>query len=314
MTKTPLQWALYLACIAAVAAYLLTTTEAGRQLLKERAHEISDDWLGFHPLFNSLPSTRPRTTRPPESGGKGCPSNGRPSLCPLSELPPRNRQKLSHLPEVAKRDCQHLVDGELAFNPTATMTQGEPYILQAQLSLGRDLRAAKWLNSSTLVVESTQLSCKVSVVLDSQEDGAFKIDKLPTGREDAQMVLRGSLTQWDWRVTPQDHGVLHLLLYVTPVLYTNNYIGLGLKEVHQSPRVITVDANYAYAIRSSMLEHWAVWATLSTGIIMPFLLWWLTRKTEREVPTKGSRRTVDGNVSRTRYLPPRPIGRRRGAY
>src|SRR5882724_67071 len=37
------------------------------------------------------------------------------------------------IPEIVKKDCQKLVDGQLLFEPSRTMRQGQPYLLLARL-------------------------------------------------------------------------------------------------------------------------------------------------------------------------------------
>lgn len=180
------------------------------------------------------------------------------------------------IPEVVKKDCQHLVEGELVFAPLATMRQGKPYIVSARLSRGNVTNITSGLDKGTIIIETTQVSCMVSMALDSQESRGFRIENVPEGRKDEQILLPNTFSQWDWRATPLKHGTLHLLLYVTPTIYVDG-VGQGLLQFPQSPRLITVLPDYVFEIESFAVANWAIWATLITVIFVPLFLW-LIRK------------------------------------
>ena len=104
-------------------------------------------------------------------------------------------------------------------------------------------------------------------------------------------------SQWDWRVTPNKPGLLHLLLYVAPMLYVDG-IGEQLKQFKQPPRVITVSPDYFYQSRSFLKENWAIVSGLLTAVFIPLFLWfrsetreWFTRRFKKkgvfyDLPTK----------------------------
>jgi hypothetical protein len=73
---------------------------------------------------------------------------------------------------------------------------------------------------------------------------------------------------------PRKHGTLHLLLYVTPMLYVDG-IGEQLKQFKQPPRLITVTPDYWYECTTFLNDHWAVLSTLLTAILIPLFLWFL---------------------------------------
>jgi hypothetical protein len=180
------------------------------------------------------------------------------------------------VPDVVKDDCQRLVAGKLAFAPSATMRQGKPQVVFARLTRGTDTTILGGLDGSTVVIQDAQVSCLVSMKLDSQEDAAFKIVNIPAGRPDEQILLPNKYSQWDWRVTPRKSGVLHLLLYVTPMLYVDG-VGKGLKQFPQEPRVITVSPDRVYAVWVLLVSHWAIWSILLTAIVLPSLVWGFPR-------------------------------------
>jgi len=188
----------------------------------------------------------------------------------LEPNPPIEKPVQKPIPDVIKQDCQRLVEGQLVFAPSATMRQGKPSVVSARLSRGSDTKILSGLEGNSFVIENTQVSCLVTLKLDSQEDHAFKIDNVPAGRKDEQILLPNKFTQWDWRVTPLKSGVLHLLLYVTPILYVDG-VGQGLKAFPQQPRVITVSPDRVYAVWTILVAHWAIWSVLLTAIILPSL-------------------------------------------
>lgn len=204
------------------------------------------------------------------------------------------------LPEIVKNDCEKLVDGQLLFEPSKAMRQGKPYPVFARLSRNPKVDLSEGLKGSTFVIVTERVSCKVSMSLDSEEPSAFVVDKQPAGRRDDQVLEQDSFSQWDWRVTPRKHGMLHLLLYVTPMLYVDG-IGEQLKEFKQPPRIITVSPDYWYEFTAFVGEHWAIISVLLTGVLIPLLLWsrkgimeWLRKRFKKKdvfypLPTKESR-------------------------
>jgi hypothetical protein len=190
--------------------------------------------------------------------------------------------------DVAKKDCQHLVEGQLVFAPRATMRQGQSYALSARLGRGPDTHITVGL-SGPVVIENTQVSCMVSMTLDSQEPEAFRVENIPAGRKDDQILIENSFAQWDWRVTPKKAGTLHLLLYVTPMLYVDG-VGQGLKQFPQPPRIITVSPDRVYATKQVLITYWAVWTVLLTAIIIPTFVWIVRKmKARREIKAQAKK-------------------------
>jgi hypothetical protein len=176
------------------------------------------------------------------------------------------------VPEIVKKDCQRLVDGQLLFDPSQMMRQGQPQLVFARLSRNPGVNIAEGLEGGQFVIVKESVSCKVSMRLDSEEPGGFAIEKLPSDREDEQFLEPNKFSQWDWRVTPRKHGTLHLLLYVTPLLYVEG-VGEALKEFRQPPRVITVTPDYWYESGAFLKENWVIISGLLTAIVIPLLLW-----------------------------------------
>jgi len=67
-------------------------------------------------------------------------------------------------------------------------------------------------------------------------------------------------------------GVLHLLLYVSPMLYVDG-VGSALQEIPQTSRVITVSPDYLFEIWHLISVYWPIWAVILTAIIIPLGLW-----------------------------------------
>ncbi len=175
------------------------------------------------------------------------------------------------VPEVVKRDCQNLVDGQLLFEPSEKMRQGQSYPVFARLTRNSSVKITEGLNASDFVVVNEKVSCEVSMTVGSEEQEAFLIEDQPAGK-DTQVLEPKSFTEWDWRVTPQKHGTLHLLLWVAPMLYVDG-IGQTLKIFKQPARVITVTPDYWYECTTFLNYHWAVLSTVLTAILIPLSLW-----------------------------------------
>ena len=175
-------------------------------------------------------------------------------------------------PEIVKNDCQRLVQGQLLFEPSRTMRQGKPYLVFARLTRAPGLQITEGLDRSHFVIEDAEVSCKVSMSLDAEEPGAFRIENVPADRKDEQFLEPDRYTEWDWRVTPKHHGSVHLLLYVAPMLYVDG-IGEQLKQFPQPPKVITVGADYLYQYKTLVAENWATIGGLLTAIVIPLFLW-----------------------------------------
>jgi hypothetical protein len=207
-------------------------------------------------------------------------------------LPPRegNKPPEPDVPEIVKKDCQRLVDGLLLFEPSTTMRQGQAYPVFARLTRDPGVNITEGLEASKFVIVAERVSCKVSMNLDSEEAEAFKIEKVPESRKDEQLLEPDKYSEWDWRVTPKKHGSLHLLLYVTPMLYVDG-IGEGLKEFKQPPKVITVTPDYWYAVRQFLKDNWTIISGVLSLIVIPLILWfrkeildWLRRQFGKKPP------------------------------
>jgi hypothetical protein len=191
-----------------------------------------------------------------------------------------NKPPESDVPEIVKKDCQRLVDGLLLFEPSKTMRQGQAYPVFARLTRNPGVNITEGLEGSKFVIVAERVSCKVSMNLDSDEVEAFKIENVPEGRKDEQLLEPDKYSEWDRRVTPKKHGSLHLLLYVTPMLYVDG-IGEGLKAFKQPPKVITVTTDYWYAVRQFLKENWTIISGVLSLIVIPLILWFRNEILER---------------------------------
>lgn len=180
-----------------------------------------------------------------------------------------------HVPEITKHDCERLVSGQLLFQPSRTMRQGQTYRVFARLARTPGVNIAEGLAGYDFAIVTEKVSCKVSVNLDSEEPAAFIIEKIPDGRKDEQILEPNSFSQWDWRVTPKKNGTLHLLLFVTPMLYVDG-IGEELKQFSQPPKVITVSPDYWYASKAFVKDDWTILSGLLTAVAIPLFLWFRT--------------------------------------
>jgi hypothetical protein len=106
-----------------------------------------------------------------------------------------------------------------------------------------------------------------------EEPAAFTIQEVPTGRRTDQFLEPDKFSQWDWRVTPEKHGTLHLLLYVTPMLYVEGINEPLPKNFGTPPKVITVTPDYLYELKTFVKENWMIISVLLTAVFIPLFLW-----------------------------------------
>jgi hypothetical protein len=85
------------------------------------------------------------------------------------------------------------------------------------------------------------------------------------------MARKDRTAQTLTRLTPLKAGTLHLLLYVTPMLYIDE-VGQGLTEFPQPPRLITVTPDRIYAAEQFCNAHWVALSTLLTVIVIPLVV------------------------------------------
>ena len=182
-------------------------------------------------------------------------------------------QALPDVPEILKQDCQKLVEGQLLFEPFKTMRQGKPYLVFARLTRAPGINIAEGLNSSEFAVVTEKVSCRVAMQLAPEEPAAFTIQEVPTGRRTDQFLEPDKFSQWDWRVTPEKHGTLHLLLYVTPMLYVEGINEPLPKNFGTPPKVITVTPDYLYELKTFVKENWMIISVLLTAVFIPLFLW-----------------------------------------
>jgi hypothetical protein len=217
-------------------------------------------------------------SRVPRGGGAAA---GR-VIVPLRRRPhlPDLGSARGHLDEVAKKDCTQLVDGLLLFEPSKTMRTGQWYSIFARLTRSPGIDILQGLDGSRFTVVKQRVSCEVSMNLDSEEAGAFAIEKVPADRKDEQLLIQGSASQWDWRVQPHKHGTLHLLLYVSPILYVDG-IGERLREFREPPKIITVTPDYVYETGVFLKENWTIISVLLVAVFIPLFLWFRRKIIDR---------------------------------
>ena len=183
-----------------------------------------------------------------------------------------NKPPEPDVPEIVKKDLSKARRWLATFRTLQDDASGSGVPCFARLTRNPGVNITEGLEGSKFVVVAERVSCKVAMSLDSEEPDAFKIEKLPERRKDEQLLEADKFSQWDWRVTPKNHGSLHLLLYVTPMLYVDG-IGEGLKEFKQPPRVITVTPDYWYAIRQFLKDNWTIISGVLSLIVIPLIVW-----------------------------------------
>lgn len=199
----------------------------------------------------------------------------------LHQVPPPKDHE-----EIMRKECQHLTDGKLIFQPTQTMRQGVSYLVEARVGRGASADLTKDLEGSNFKIENTKASCKVAMLLTSQEESAFNIRKSPPDRQEDQYILADSYAQWQWNVLPKKSGTLHLRIYVAPVLYVNGIFDGMERYVPLAPRVITVTPDYVFAIRSNLEDHWSIYSVVMNAVAIPLVLWGIKKLRDQRQPRR----------------------------
>ena len=98
------------------------------------------------------------------------------------------------------------MDGQLLFDPSKTMRQGQTYTVFARLARNPGVNISEGLEGTQFTVVKERVSCQVSMSLDSEEPDAFRIEESPPDRKDEQLLEPDKFSEWDWSVTPKKHG------------------------------------------------------------------------------------------------------------
>ncbi|MFZ0746587.1 MAG: Flp family type IVb pilin [Terracidiphilus sp.] len=202
-------------------------------------------------------------------------------VSPARPHPPKQtRIHGTPLAESLKKDCEQFVKGQLLFEPNKEMTEGESYPVFARISRNPGVNIARDLDSSTVRIERAEVSCLVSMRLDSEEENAFDIQKSPPNRPDELFVDKNNYTEWDWHVMPKRSGTLHLRLFVSPRLRVDDGSEpLPPEAFAQPPRIITVQSDRVYEAKRIFVDHWGAWLTLvSTVVAVIGLIWKMNGK------------------------------------
>ena len=186
--------------------------------------------------------------------------------------PPPSAPALSQDDQNRLQDCLHTVEGQLLFQPQASMVQGKTYPLFARITRNPNVNIAKGLDTSNLRVETATASCNVSMQLKSEEPDAFLIDP-PDATN--QFVQASDYAQWNWSVTPKNFGNFHLLLSVTPKLWMPEMKQWLNVEHAEPPREIVVKVAYGYEGWYLLRTYWEIWAGLTAGLVA--LVGWIIK-------------------------------------
>src|ERR1035437_3811621 len=146
------------------------------------------------------------------------------------------------------------------------MDQGQSYMVKAKLQRKKPVAPLVKTEDGREIREVT-VACKVEVLLESSEDGAFDIRAVPAGTT-FQRVDVDSFTQWDWRVTPLQSGELHLLLFVVPA-QSESPADLE-KQFEQPPITIIVKSRPLYGFIASCMKYAALITPIETALLGVF--------------------------------------------
>jgi hypothetical protein len=75
----------------------------------------------------------------------------------------RITQVAGNVAEIVKKDCQKYVEGQLLFQPSQTMHQGQTYLLFARLSRAPGVNITQGLEGTEFEIVKERVACKVSI-------------------------------------------------------------------------------------------------------------------------------------------------------
>jgi hypothetical protein len=163
---------------------------------------------------------------------------------------------------------KELKDGKIAYEPSRTMTEGEPEKVLVRIAQGDTIDAkSKFVDS--VWVECLKVSGFMSASLSADHDD-FEI--VPLSSESQALV--GASTDWVWRVTPLRSGNLALNVKVTARIRlsdgSSEHHDLLVKDAH-----ISVRANPRWRAIRFWKRNWQV--ILGSPIVLGLLAWLGTR-------------------------------------
>ena len=189
-----------------------------------------------------------------------------PSPGPTPTLPDDNQQDKGILTQLS--------DGRIAFQPPATMHQGDTTTLRVRITRSQTEDIAEGLaelGTQSVVVESIQTARRMTAVL---RGPAFDIKPLTA---DEQVVLPSGFTTWQWTVTPLNSGTQHLYLSVGVTLQVDGRDVPQFRTVYDREIVVQVDPLYA-----AKLLVTSYWQWLTASIFIPLGGWAWKRWTDRK--------------------------------
>lgn len=156
--------------------------------------------------------------------------------------------------KLLKDRCDRVVQGQLAYEPTKAMIEGQATPVTARIVRGHDEHILA--NMPDGRVESVAVTCVVSAHLTAPDKSEFDIVSLDPVT-DPRFLGENTTEQWTWRVTPLKHGKkMHLLLTVVP--YVSGSHGDLPTSVHEIDREIEVNASRWFEAKKYAGQLWVL--------------------------------------------------------
>jgi hypothetical protein len=173
--------------------------------------------------------------------------------------------------------------GIMAYSTPAQMTVGKSYTIKLRISKeknkiqlitgDRNIPINDITIDSKVIIESIRVEPIMSANLISEE-GKFTIT--PSSTETQNIEDKG-YTEWAWRIVPLKGGQNFLKLVVKVRIINEN--GEFFKDITVFDKNIEVKSNVVFSVKTWISNYWQ-W--LVTTIIIPFIVWFYKKKSEKK--------------------------------
>jgi hypothetical protein len=173
--------------------------------------------------------------------------------------------------------------GIMAYSTPAQMTVGKSYTIKLRISKeknkiqlitgDRNIPINDITIDSKVIIESIRVEPIMSANLISEE-GKFTITPAST---ETQNIEDKGYTEWAWRIVPLKGGQNFLKLVVKVRIINEN--GEFFKDITVFDKNIEVKSNVVFSVKTWISNYWQ-W--LVTTIIIPFIVWFYKKKSEKK--------------------------------
>jgi hypothetical protein len=173
--------------------------------------------------------------------------------------------------------------GIMAYSTPTQMTVGKSYTIKLRISKeknkiqlitgDRNIPINDITIDSKVIIESIRVEPIMSANLISEE-GKFTITPAST---ETQNIEDKGYTEWAWRIVPLKGGQNFLKLVVKVRIINEN--GEFFKDITVFDKNIEVKSNVVFSVKTWISNYWQ-W--LITTIIIPFIVWFYKKKSEKK--------------------------------